>query len=338
MKLMVEVMQQNKSIFIIILSIIFFSISGCATLPSPEFMKSEIIDFEIPYLPTQENAIVYVVRPHVGAGLVRFNIFVNNKEKESEVGYTRNQQYIFFYLKPGPHKIYSKAENWANVDILAKGGDIIFIKQNPEFGAFMARNTLTVIDSIEGKYHLKKLKEGTIINREKMIENEIMVAHSNGDNTNLQMFEENNKILISLIIIDKRKRDTVGGTHGEYIENIPKQSIKIKLEKELKSLDYNIVNNAPIEYNVEVKKFDLDYVLGAGMPMNAFIELNVKIRSIDKSYIFEKNFTENYSEVVSINPRKIEAEKIYNESIDRIVKRISRDEVLISSIVNIRNR
>ena len=338
MKLIVEVIQTNKNFCFIFLVIILFSISGCATLPTSDIMMSEIQDYQLPYLPTKENAIVYVVRPHIGAGFVRFNVFVDNKDNESEVGYTRNEQYIFFYLAPGEHTIFSKAENWAKVDIVAKGGDIVFIKQNPEFGAFMARNTLTVIESNEGKYHVKMLKEGTIIDREKMIGNEIMSAQVTGINSNLKMSKENNKIFISLIIIDKRERDTVAGTHGELIENKPKQSIKTKLEKEFHSLNYNIINNAPIEYNIEVKKFDLNYSLGAGMPMTALIELNVQIKSIDKSYIFEKNFTENYSEIVSTAPRKLEAEKIYNESINQIVKRISRDEVLISSIDNIKNR
>jgi hypothetical protein len=338
MKLMVEVIQPNKNFCSIFLIIILLSLSGCATLPKSDIMMSEIQDFQLPYLPTKENAIVYVVRPHIGAGFVRFNVFVDNKDNESEVGYTRNEQYIFFYLAPGEHTIFSKAENWAKVDVVVKGGDIIFIKQNPAFGAFMARNTLTVIESNEGKYHVKMLKEGTIIDRKKMIGDEIMAAQATGINSNLKMSKENNKISISLIIIDKRERDTVAGTHGELIENKPKQSIKTKLVKELNSLDYNIVNNAPIQYNVEVNKFDLNYALGAGMPMTAVIELNVKIRSIDNSYIFEKNFTENYSEVVSTTPRKIEAEKIYKESINKIVKRICRDEVLISSISNIKNR
>ena len=83
------------------------------------------------------------------------------------MGYTRSSQYIYFNLLPGNHTIYSKAENWAVIEIHAKTGDIIFIEQESEMGAFMPRNNLTRLKDYEGKYHVKNLTVGTILKTDK---------------------------------------------------------------------------------------------------------------------------------------------------------------------------
>ncbi|MCE3232829.1 MAG: hypothetical protein K0R98_1086 [Rickettsiaceae bacterium] len=115
---------------------------GCASLPSPEKMKTEIVNFNLPQLPEKGKAIVYVVRPSSVGGSIKFNVFVDDKEPESEMGYTIGAEYIYFNLKPGTHKILSKAENWAEENVSAKAGDVIFIQQNPSMGVIMARNSL----------------------------------------------------------------------------------------------------------------------------------------------------------------------------------------------------
>jgi len=86
-------------------------LSGCASLPTPSEMQEDIKGYQLPKLPTEGKAIVYVVRPSLLGGLVRFNVFVDDKEPNSEMGYTRNGQYIYFCLLPGDHQILSKAEN-----------------------------------------------------------------------------------------------------------------------------------------------------------------------------------------------------------------------------------
>ena len=83
------------------------------------------------------------------------------------MGFTRSSQYIYFNLKPGEHKIYSKAENWAETSVSAKAGDIIFIQQEPTMGILMARNNLFMLKDYEGKYHVKTLTAGTILKAEK---------------------------------------------------------------------------------------------------------------------------------------------------------------------------
>lgn len=111
--------------------------------------------------------MVYVVRPSTLGGIVRFNVFVDNKDDASEVGYTRSGQYIYFSLPVGEHKLYSKAENWAETAVDAKAGDIIFIQQEPHMGILLARNSLSNLHGYEGKYHVKTLTLGTLLKSEK---------------------------------------------------------------------------------------------------------------------------------------------------------------------------
>jgi Protein of unknown function (DUF2846) len=143
------------------------AMTGCASLPSPEIMKNEVATFKLPKLPDEGKAIVYMVRPSAMGGLVRFNVFLNDQEANSEMGFTRASQYIYFSVPPGDHKIYSKAENWGELQVSAKAGDIIFIEQELGMGIIMARNTLVKLDEVPGKYHVKTLQLGTILKTDK---------------------------------------------------------------------------------------------------------------------------------------------------------------------------
>jgi hypothetical protein len=141
--------------------------TGCATLPSPEVMRAETQSYSLPRLPEKDKAIIYVVRPSSLGTFIRFNVFLNDQEANSEMGFTRGTQYIYFNVNPGKHKIYSKAENWAETDVDAKSGDIIFIQQEPAMGVIMARNNIFKIDELQGKYNVKTLTLGTILKSEK---------------------------------------------------------------------------------------------------------------------------------------------------------------------------
>jgi hypothetical protein len=160
-------MQRRKSIVTFIVSIALAALTGCASLPSPDVMKAEVATYQLPKLPEPGKAICYVVRPAEEGWLTRFNVFVDNRNDSSEMGYTRSSQYIYFNLLPGNHTIYSKAENWAVIEIHAKTGDIIFIQQETEMGVFMARNNLLRLKDYEGKYHVKTLDVGTILKTDK---------------------------------------------------------------------------------------------------------------------------------------------------------------------------
>lgn len=156
-----------KFLKVLMAMVVISFFSGCTSLPPPAEMKAAVADFKLPALPEEGKALVYMVRPASIGTLIRFNVFVDDQEPESEMGYTRGQQYIYFNLEPGDHQILSKAENWAETNVSANAGDIIFIQQEPSMGILMARNSLFKLQDYEGKYHVKNLKLGTIIKKDK---------------------------------------------------------------------------------------------------------------------------------------------------------------------------
>jgi hypothetical protein len=160
-------MKNGSFLASLLITIAVVTMSGCASLPSPEVMKAETAGYQLPKLPEAGNAMVYVVRPSALGTLIRFNVFLDNQEAPSEIGYTRGSQYIYFTVPEGKHKIYSKAENWAEIEIDAKAGDIFFIEQEPSMGLIMARNSLLKISDLPGKYHVKTLTVGTLLKAEK---------------------------------------------------------------------------------------------------------------------------------------------------------------------------
>jgi hypothetical protein len=142
-----------------VLLLLFVFIISCK--PSIDAMKKDIVGFELPHLPTKNNAVVYVVRPEYLGFLVKFDVSVDNKP----VGYTRGNQHIYFDVLPGNHIISSGAENVDKYKIDARIGDVIFIHQEPAMGLGYARNNLSVIDDIKGKYYVKHTNFGTITNK-----------------------------------------------------------------------------------------------------------------------------------------------------------------------------
>jgi hypothetical protein len=160
-------MRIRKSFVTVFVAAVVSLLTGCATLPTPEVMRAETANFQLPKLPPDGKAIVYVVRPSGLGGLIRFNVFVGDQEAASEMGFTRGSQYIYFNLTPGDHKIYSKAENWAETQVSVKAGDIVFIEQEPSMGLIMARNAIAKIEDYKGKYHVKMLTVGTITKTDK---------------------------------------------------------------------------------------------------------------------------------------------------------------------------
>jgi hypothetical protein len=160
-------MKLGKTVASLLLVCLLAVLSGCASLPSPEEMRAETAAFQMPHQPAGDKAMVYVVRPSSLGGLIRFNVFVGDQADTSEVGYTRSSQYIYFSVPPGEHRIYSKAENWAEALVSVKAGDVVFLQQEPTIGIVMARNNLLRLQDYEGKYHVKTLTLGTIIKTEK---------------------------------------------------------------------------------------------------------------------------------------------------------------------------
>lgn len=155
-------MKFSRSIVAVLALCVAAGLSGCASAPPADVMKQATADFRLPKKPARGMAMIYVVRPSNMGGLFRFNVFVDDQQEASEVGYTRGEQYIYFDVTPGTHKIWSKAENWANTDITVKAGETIFIHQEPKMGFAIGRNAIYKVDDVEGKYYVKTLKLGTI--------------------------------------------------------------------------------------------------------------------------------------------------------------------------------
>ena len=156
-------MQSRRSFATFIVAGALAALTGCATLPSPEVMKAETASFQLPKLPDPGKAIVYVVRPSPLGGLVRFNVFLNDQNDDAEMGHTRASQYIYFSVPAGRHRIYSKAENWAEIDVTVRDGQVVYLQQETQLGIIMARNALSELDETLGKYHVKTLQPGVLL-------------------------------------------------------------------------------------------------------------------------------------------------------------------------------
>jgi hypothetical protein len=145
-----------------LLFFVFLILFGCASAPQQAEMQAALANYQLPKLPENGKAIVYVVRPSSFGEGFRFNVFIDNQDPKSEGGYTFGRQYIYFDLTPGEHKILSKADYWAETNVSAKAGDIIFIKQDPSMGAVTFNNKLVNLQADEGKYYVKTLALGKI--------------------------------------------------------------------------------------------------------------------------------------------------------------------------------
>jgi len=153
----------KKVMGVVFLVCVGFLLGGCGnvTVPPADVMQKEVGEYTLPQMPTDETAVVYVVRPSSGAGVVSFDIYVDGQEKSDMIGYNDTKEYLYASLTPGRHVIYSKAENWAEMQVDAKPNQLIFIEQIPKFGVLFARNELKRLDDLTGKYHVKHLELGT---------------------------------------------------------------------------------------------------------------------------------------------------------------------------------
>tara|TARA_B110000037_G_scaffold174962_1_gene199382 strand:+ start:1312 stop:1680 length:369 start_codon:yes stop_codon:yes gene_type:complete len=122
-------MKLIRSTFLLIGTIV-----TCATaqafppIPSQEKLNASIADYELPQLPEEGKALVYVVRSAWNVGFIPFGVYRDDKEKESKVGHMRSRQYVYFSIEPGQHKVLAKSLTWAEFEIDAKACEVIFIE------------------------------------------------------------------------------------------------------------------------------------------------------------------------------------------------------------------
>lgn len=151
-----------KKLFIYsIIFISLFSVSGCAT--SPAKMAKETTGYVLPQKSEPGSAIVYIYRSFGGGGAWKFTAFLDGKDADSEMGSTYVGQYVYFYVSPGKHVIYSGSpENWAEINIDVKEGDVVFLRQNTAAISLLSRVSLELLTEIEGKYKIKDCELGTV--------------------------------------------------------------------------------------------------------------------------------------------------------------------------------
>jgi hypothetical protein len=138
-------------------------LTGCAGVTRQDMLR-ETEDFDLPGAREPGKASVYIVRPSAVGALIRFNVFVGKLDVDTlEAGFTRGNQYLHFNVGPGHKTLYSVAENTASMSLGFHPDSTYFIRQDAQMGFVMARNALVLVDSVEGKYYVKKTSLGTIM-------------------------------------------------------------------------------------------------------------------------------------------------------------------------------
>ena len=157
-----------KKVILVLIGILF--VAGCSRMehPSPEVMKSEIGEYKLPHKAKEGKAIVYILREESAQSFEKFYVYLDSVKPENKMGYTHGAQYIYFYVTPGQHTIFSDAERIKSIDIQAKAGDVIFIEQEVVMGYIIAYEILhNDYDLLTGTYLLKSLSLGTVIKTQK---------------------------------------------------------------------------------------------------------------------------------------------------------------------------
>ena len=157
-----------KRVILVLLGVLL--VAGCSRMehPSPKVMKADIGTYKLPHQAKEGKAIVYILRPETAQPSENFYVYLDSVKPENKMGHTNGKQYIYFYVTPGKHTIYSDAERIKSIDIQAKAGDIIFLEQEVIMGYFIADEILhNDYDLLTGTYMMKSLSLGTVIKTEK---------------------------------------------------------------------------------------------------------------------------------------------------------------------------
>ncbi|TNC95894.1 MAG: lipoprotein [Gallionellaceae bacterium] len=155
-------MKMNRWVIFAALCVTFLLSSCAATHSSVPIISVAATDHQLPHLPSNGNAIVYVIFEEVYYGEVEFDVYLDDQRPESKVGRNKGGQFIVFELSPGEHKILSKGETWAEVTVTAKAGEAIFIRQEMYFGFLAPRVRLLGLQGGEGVNLVKILKPGLV--------------------------------------------------------------------------------------------------------------------------------------------------------------------------------
>ena len=89
--------------------------------------------------PTDDQALVYIIRPQFLGTAIRFWAFADDQF----LGLTRGKSYTFALVPEGSHLFWSKAENILSIEMEAVGGQTYYFKQSVRMGGMKARVMLS---------------------------------------------------------------------------------------------------------------------------------------------------------------------------------------------------
>ena len=144
----------------LVLTIVCFLNSSCATLPSPEVMAEQVKNFKLPAQPQAGSALVYFIQPPPSAN-PGLSIYLDGQRDSHKVGYTKNSLFIYFSVLPGQHDLFVhsffQGKNiWLKNPFSAKEGDTLFFKKQPKIFNAYDISIVPVESELEGKYLVKQ--------------------------------------------------------------------------------------------------------------------------------------------------------------------------------------
>ena len=101
-------------------------------------------------MPSEENALVYIIRSTGFGSAIKMNISCNGKI----IGATGAKQFIYNLIPPGHYTFASLAENTHELPLEIEAGKTYFIQQKVTWGVIQARTELVRVSPNEGKTKL----------------------------------------------------------------------------------------------------------------------------------------------------------------------------------------
>jgi len=138
-----------KTIKIIQWAFLFVIIlTSCSVHKATTALDSEAKTLVVP----NDKALVYVVRPSVYGGAIRFTTNCDNEY----IGSTAGQMYVYTIQDPGLHKFSTLAENTSELEVNLEPNRVYFIEQKAKMGVWSARNRIKLLNNDEGFEKLKR--------------------------------------------------------------------------------------------------------------------------------------------------------------------------------------
>jgi len=138
----------------------------------------------LPVKPESGKALVYVIRPSSLPYFFRTDVFLDGKESSKEIGSTNGGEYIYFNIEPGEHVVNSYARNWSELKIVAKAGDIFFIKQKAYGLPGLIFNELSLMPQKDVQNYFTSPVLGKFINKPVSATHEANAADNNESKLN----------------------------------------------------------------------------------------------------------------------------------------------------------